>query len=49
HQIVDLIASAQQVNEIANQAILILPNQLLQENDIPLAQTARNLLRVAVH
>jgi hypothetical protein len=49
HQVVDSVASPQQVNEIANKAILILFDQCLQERDISLAQTKCDLLRLALH
>ena len=48
HEVIDTVAPAQQVDEVANEAVLILLDQSLQERDISLTQTKPDLLRFAL-
>src|ERR1700761_7997269 len=49
HQVVYPIASTQQGNEIANEPVLVLLDQRLQNSDISLAQPKRYSCRIAFH
>jgi hypothetical protein len=43
YQVVDRVAAAEQVGQVAHQAVLVLLDQYVQQRDIPLLETSRNL------
>src|ERR1700691_1845076 len=48
-QVIDGISPSHKVGEVADEPILILSDQSVQESDISLAKTTRNLMRICVH
>ena len=44
YKVVDLVAPPQQIDKVANQTILILLDQSVEQSNIAFAKTTRNLL-----
>ena len=49
HQVIDQVAAADYIDEVADEAVLILRDECVEKSDIPMTQAARDLLGVGVY